>query len=335
MSFIDRYTIGMEHFQRKEYTQAIDCFEEGTSFGGSSKCLLMLGKCYEQGLGVAVDLSLAKDYYKVALIHFEAWHSVNDCENISWLKEKIAELKDVPQLREQRKYTDSVGWVTVRRSKLKEWKVKFNDDGTHVSIGPSIPFCRGFRIADYHTKEENPRWTCDGHTRFYDGYMLNTDFFSLVIRRGRTAAFESSINGRNCMVSFPCNAELSYLYVQEAIMNKVRELLKKRAEELFPQKLTEISERVGVPYGKCMINTRLSKAWAQYNRATKDIEFSLSVILLPEENFESICIHELSHSFAFGHDGKFFSKFRQLAGQRLYDLDFTGHIHNRWPLLKL
>ena len=325
----------MEHFQRKEYAQAIEYFEIGTSFGGSSKCLLMLGKCYEQGLGVGVDLILAKDYYKVALIHFEAWQSANNCEYISWLKEKIAELKDIPQLQEQRKYIASVGWVMVRRSKLKEWRVKFNDDGTIVSIGPSIPFCRGFSIADHYTKEENPRWTCDGHTRFYDGYMLNTDFFSLIIKRGSTTAFESSITGRNCMVAFPCNAELSYLYVQEAIMNKVRELLKKRAEVMFIQKLSEISERVGVPYGKCVINTRLSKAWAQYNRTTKDVEFSLSAIMLPEENFESLCLHELSHSFSDGHDGKFYTKFRQLAGQRLYDLDFTGHIHNRWPMLKL
>ena len=74
------YEQGMEHFQRKEYAQAVDCFESGTSFGGSSKCLLMLGQCYEQGLGVGVDLSLAKDYYKVALIHFEAGQRLYDLD---------------------------------------------------------------------------------------------------------------------------------------------------------------------------------------------------------------------------------------------------------------
>ena len=118
-------------------------------------------------------------------------------------------------------------------------------------------------------------------------------------------------------------------------MNKVRDMLKKRAETVFPQKLNEISERVGVPYGKCSINTRLSNAWAQYKRKTRNIEFSLSAIQLPEENFESICIHELSHSFSSDHDGVFWSKFRQLAGQRLYELDSVHHIHNKWPTLKL
>ena len=325
----------MEHFQRKEYAQAIECFEIGTAFGDSSKCMLMLGRCYEQGLGVGIDLSLAKDYYNVALLHFEAWYNTDDCEDIAWLKEKLTELKDIPQIREQRKYIDSIGWVIVRRSKLKEWKIKFNEEGTLVNIGPSIPFCRGFGVADYHTKKENPGWTCDDHSRFYDGYTLNTDFFNLTIRRGTTLSFESVINGRNCMVMFPCDADLSYLYVQEAIMNKVRDCLKRRAETVFPLKLNEISKRVGVPYGKCLINTRLSNAWAQFNRKTKDIEFSLSAIQLPEENFESICIHELSHSFALGHDGVFWCKFRQLAGERLYNLDSTGHIHSKWSALKL
>ena len=329
------YEQGMEHFQRKEYAQAVDCFEAGTSFGGSSKCLLMLGQCYEQGLGVGVDLSLAKDYYKVALIHFEAWLCADDYEDISWLKEKITELQRIPQINEQRKYIDSVGWVTVKRSKVKEWKIKFNEEGTLVNIGPSIPFCRGFRVAEYHTKQENPRWTCDDHVRFYDGYTFNTDFFSLTIRRGSTPSFESTINGKNCMVLFPCDADLGYLYVQEVIMNKVRDLLKKRAEVVFPQKLNEISQKVGVPYAKCLINLRLSKAWAQYDRATGDIEFSLSAIQLPEENFESICIHELTHSFAAGHDGAFRVKFRQLAGQHLYELDSVHHRHGKWPSLKI
>ena len=117
----------MEHFQRKEYAQAIDCFETGTSFGDSSICLLMPGRCHEQGLGVDMDLILAKDYYTGALRHFESWHSINDSDDITWLKEKPAELKDIPLIQERRKYIDSIGWITVKSAKLKEWKINFND----------------------------------------------------------------------------------------------------------------------------------------------------------------------------------------------------------------
>ena len=333
MVVIKSYKEGMAFFRDGDYANAIDCFENGTALGESSECLMMLGKCYENGLGVCIDLGLAKDYYKVALIHFEAW--CRDSDEVKWLKERLAALRNVVDVTMQQRYVDSVGPVFVKRGRVKEWTISFLEEGTVVNIGPSIPFCRGFGVAEYHTKRENPRWTCDDHTRFYDGYTLNTDFFSLTICRNSKPLFESSINGRNCMVLFPRDADLSYLYVQEAIMSKVRDLLKKRAAAVFPQKLSEVSQRVGVPYGKCLVNTRLSNAWAQYHRNTKDISFSLSAIQLPEENFESICIHELSHSFTSGHDGVFWKKFRQLAGQRLYELDGIGHIHNKWPSLKI
>ena len=334
MSKIRGYKEGMEHFTRMEYAQAVVCFENGTAYGGSSECLLMLGKCYEQGLGVCRDLCLAKDYYKVALRHYEAWHG-DDCDEIKFLKGKLEEWSHVDDLTLLRKYIESVGWVTVKRSKLKEWTIKFNKDGTLVNIGPSIPFCRGFDVANAHALKENKYWTCDGQTRFYDGYILNTDFFSLIVRRGSSRSFESSINGRECRVIFPSDADLGYLYVQEAIMNSVRELLKKRAEIVFPQKLKQVSERIGVPYGKCKVNTRISKAWAFFIPSTRDIEISLSAIQLPEENLETLCVHELMHNFSGEHDGLFWKKFRQLAGQRLYDLDATDHIHGKWPVLKL
>lgn len=328
------YKEGMEHFTRMEYAQAVDCFENGTAYGGSSECLLMLGKCYEQGLGVSRDLYLAKDYYKVALRHSEAWYG-DDHDEIRFLKGKLEEMKHLTDLTVQRNYIESVGWVTVTRARLKEWTIKFTDDGTLVNIGASIPFCRGFNVAKYHTLKENGYWTCDGQTRFYDGYSLNTDFFSLIVRRGTSRSFESTINGRDCRVMFPSDADLSYLYVQEAIMNRVRELLKKRAEVVFPQKLNEVSERIGVPYGKCKVNTRISKAWAFFTPGTRDIEISLSVIQLPEEHLECICVHELMHNFSGEHDGVFWKKFRELGGQHLYQLDGTHDNHRKWPTLKL
>ena len=39
-------------------------------------------------------------------------------------------------------------------------------------------------------------------------------------------------------------------------MNKARDLPKKRAEVVFPQKLNEISGRVAVSYGKCYFRAK-------------------------------------------------------------------------------
>ena len=328
------YKEGMEHFQKKEYAQAIHCFETGTCFGGSSKCLLMLGMCHESGLGVKPDLILAKDYYKVALLHFGGINSTEH-ESILWLQTKLEQLNNIPDLKEQRRNIDGIGPVIVKRSKVNSWTISFNDEGTIIKIGPSTPFCRGFLIVKDHTKRSNKHWTCDGNTRFYDGYTLETDFFNLVVSRGQSNSFESRINGLECRVWFPSDAELSHLYIQENIMNKVRTLLKKRAEIAFPQKLKEVSERIGVPFNRCCINTRLKKAWACFFTATHDIEFSLSAIQLPAENFEALCIHELMHSFSDNHDNKFWNKLKEYGGEQAYNLDFTHDRHGKWPCLKL
>lgn len=324
------YKEGMEHIHRKEYVQAVQCFENGTSFGGSSNCVLMLGKCYEHGLGVPQDLVVAKDYYKVALLQF------NDSkDDIHWLQAKLEELKNIPDLNEQRKSIEGVGPVIVKRAIINTWKITFNDEGTLIKIGSSTPFCRGFAIAKDHTVRNNRNWTCDGKTRFFDGYTLNTHFFNLIISRGRTNSFESSINGRECKVLFPYNADLNHLYIQENIMNLVRALLKKRAEKEFPQKLKEVSERIGVSYGKCSVNTRLRNAWANFDPMTHDISFSLDAIQLPEENFEALCIHELMHSFSGDHNNLFWNKLKEYGGERYYELDFTHDRHGKWPCLKL
>ena len=112
MSMIKGYKEGMAFFRNGEYARAVECFENGTAMGDSAGCLLMLGSCYEGGLGVELDLGLAKDYYKAALVHFEAWRAL-DSEEIRWLKERLGKLSDVQVVREVREYVDEVGWVTV------------------------------------------------------------------------------------------------------------------------------------------------------------------------------------------------------------------------------
>ena len=136
------YKEGMEYFHKKEYAHAVRCFENGTSFGGSSNCVLMLGKCYEHGLGVPQDLVVAKDYYKVALLQF------NDSkDDIHWLQAKLEELKNIPDLNEQRKSIEGVGPVIVKRA-----------------IIPAPPYrSRGDRVPQYpHARLVLMRGPCPG-----------------------------------------------------------------------------------------------------------------------------------------------------------------------------
>ena len=118
-------------------------------------------------------------------------------------------------------------------------------------------------------------------------------------------------------------------------MNKTRELLRKRAEYVFPMKLKEVSERIGVPYGKCKISPALSKSYAYFTIKTHDVTFALGCIDLPEESIEAICVHELMHSFSADHNSRFYTKLREYGGQRLYDRDFRLEDGITWRRLRL
>lgn len=334
MGFISCYKEGMRLFQEKEYAKAIECFAKGLNVGNDSDCALMLGKCFEHGLGVEKDLVIAKDCYKSALIKFGFMHSP-DCEEILWLKSKIGEMSDIPDINELSRYIEPVGWVKVKRTKINEWSVRFNEDGTLINISQSRPLIEGINIAKSHNAQENKNWTCDGYTRFYDGYTLNADLFRLSVKRGNSKDFQSIINGRDCMIIFPYDADLNYLYIQETIMNKTRELLRKRAEYVFPMKLKEVSERIGVPYGRCKISPTLSKSYAYFTIKTRDVTFALGCIDLPEESIEAICVHELMHTFSADHNSRFYTKLKEYGGQRLYDRDFRLEDGITWRRLRL
>ena len=336
MGFISRYKEGMRLFQEKEYAKAIECFDQGLSIGHDSECALMLGKCFEHGLGVEKDLVLAKDFYKCALIKQGFMHS-QDCEMIIRLKSKIAEMTDIADINELSRYIESVGCVKVKRTKMQEWSIKFNEGGTVINLAESRPLFEGLGIAKAYSHNKNKNWTCDGYTRFYDGYTLDTDFFSLVVKRGTTREYKSNIDGRNCTVIFPCDANLGYLYVQGTIMNKVLDLLRKRAEVVFPQKLNELSQRMGIPYGKCKISKNMMRASGECFYETRNIHIALRCIMIPEEYLEAICAHELTHCLVPNHEGKFWQTFKERAGEYLVSLDVkyrNGQIPYRWqPLI--
>ena len=177
------YAEGMQLLSTGEYKEAIEYFVKGLRRGGDCDCALMLGKCFEQGIGVEKDMALAKDSYKCALRKFSYMHKP-DCEEIVWLQGKISEMKEVEDIREMSRFVDSVGWVKVKRAAINEWSFKYSEEGTVVHISDDCLICWGFYIAKYHAAQKNKWWTCDGHSRFYDGYTLNAELFRLQVKRG-------------------------------------------------------------------------------------------------------------------------------------------------------
>ena len=328
------FEIGREHYLRKEYKDAIKWFTIGTG-KGSRACMSWLGQCYEYGLGTEKDLVMAKDLY---LASFEQLTSRERKEKLGiWLQERLEKLKDIPVISSDSRFISGIGNVRVVRSKYSfiPTKIRFNKNEAVVDIEYRASLTEGFVYAEHTLKEMYSEWTCDGVNKFYDGYVLETDFFTLKVQHKDVSDYISIIDDRNLTIYVPETVSFEYLYAQVYILKKAKELLVKRAEVIVPLKLKEVSDRIGTSFKKCVI-VPSNRSWvARNNYCGSKIEFCAKTIQLPERSFEALCIHELTHNFILGHGPAFHKKMIELGGEEYHKLDLHLFKEGKWPYLKL
>ena len=110
-----------------------------------------------------------------------------------------------------------------------------------------------------------------------------------------------------------------------------------KVKQTIPQKLNELSQRMGISYGKCKIARRMTWKLGIWYPITNDIHLALRCIMLPEEYLEAICAHELTHCLVPNHQVEFWQTFEERAGEHLVRLDMRfgdGCIPYRWRSLK-
>lgn len=328
------FQIGREHYLRKEYKDAIKWFTIGTGKGCRS-CMSWLGQCYEYGLGTEKDLVKAKDLY------FASFEQLSTCEKKEklgmWLQERLEKLKDIPVRSSDSRLISGVGNVRVVRSKYSfiPTKIRFNKNEAVADIENRASLTEGFVYAERTLKEMYSEWTCDGINKFYDGYVLETDFFTLKVQHKDVSDYMSIIDDRNLTIYVPEAVSFDYLYVQVYILKKAKDLLLKRAETIIPLKLKEVADRIGTSFKKCVI-VPSNRSWvARNNYRGSKIEFCASTIQLPERSLEALCIHELTHNFISNHGPSFHKKMIELGGEEYHKLDLHLFREGKWPYLKL
>lgn len=329
---MSHFKIGREHYLRKEYEQAVEHFILGLIDCHNPYCMMWLGNCYERGLGVEKDLAEAKDLYRTASF----WWPHSETKGRIWLQERLQCLKDVPEVKFRTGFFNGIGNVKVIKSRsVSNTAVRFNLDETVITIAYGDVYHQGFHYAKENLPERNRKWSCDSvGRRFYDGYQIDTDFFHLLVKRGYTDKFIKDTEGNKLTLQFPRNANLEYIYVQEAILKKVKELLFDLSKTVLPQVLADVSERLNVQYGKCDVVMNMQSYYAYNHGSNNDITFASQCIQLPQESLEALCIHELTHNFVSGHARDFFAKMEELGGRKAVSLDENMWKENRWPYLR-
>ena len=325
---------GVNHYNRREYAKAVDCFMHSIIEHNYNPALSWLGQCYEYGLGVPKDLEAAKDLYVSCYDHMTSRESASELG--LWLKERIARLKALPESDTLCRFVAGIGNVKVirRLQAPAEPQLRCNNDEVVVTVQKRCSLYYGLAYAQVRIPEIMSTWTCDGKGRFSDGYTIDAYMFNLKVLRGSTDEYISVLDGRNCTLYFPRNAELGYMYVQQTILDKVRSLLLKRGNAVVPKMLKEVADRLGLTFNECkVVNTVRSFSAINYQRGDL-IEFSVAAVQLPKDSFETLCIHELTHNFVGDHSARFYQKMRELGGDKAVKRDSDLFYDCGWPYLK-
>ena len=335
MDRIGYFERGYELYNNKKYKEAAEHFLLSITKEHSRAAEAWLGHCYELGLGVEKDLLLAKDLYQTSLYYTG---SSQEREGLwAWVHGRLEQLKDIPFCGSIVQFIDGIGNVKVIKNinGPNSPQLRYNIDEAVVSTNKKSSIVEMLHFARETITQLNSKWTCDDKSRFFDGYTLDTHHFRLIVTRGDSNAYHTRLDGRDCHVTFPHSADLNYIYVQETILKKVRDVIYKRAQIVIPPVLQRVSERINVPYRKCIVVKTLRNYSAMYYPATRDVTFCARCIQLPRESLESLCIHELTHSFVHSHNKDFYDKMLQLGGRKMCDLDKNLWEENLWPYLNI
>ena len=335
MSRIDYFEKGRELYENKKYKEAAEHFLMSIVKTHYRVAQAWLANCYERGLGVEKDLLMAKDLYQVS------YNIIGNNERSNklwtWVYDRLEHLKDVPDCDSIVRFIDGIGNVKIIRNLNgpETPQIRYNINETVVSTDKKTTFVESLLFAEENIARLNKEWTCDGKTRFFDGYTLNTHYFRLLVARGDSDKYHTRLDGRDCYVTFPKDVNLGYIYVQETIRKKVREVVFKRAQVAIPPVLQRVSERINVPYGKCIVVKDIGRFLAMHDFYTQDVTFCSSCVQLPEKSLESLCIHELTHSFVRNHGKDFYDKMLELGGKEMCDLEKNLWKEDMWPYLKI
>lgn len=330
------FELGKEYYNRGDHQEAVKCFIRGAK----QRCpnsTAWLASCYQNGKGIERDLTKAKELYassyflwKDRRLRKEQWQVVQQ-----WIPPQLEALKDVEECTTISQFVPGIGMVRVIKSDIPYDTVKVRRNKYEVVVKVAQTDSLLYGIGFLEQKVTND-WVCDNRdNHYYDGYTINADLIHLQVKRGTTDLYTSIMDGRDCVVQFPKDACLDYLYVQKTIHKHVKDLILQRAQVAIPPVLANVSERIGVPYRKCeVIRSHARYVACNYAKGNK-IVFVGKCVQLPIRSLEALCVHELTHNFVLGHTKCFYDKMIELAGREIFLLDAHLWEEKRWPYVRM
>lgn len=134
---------------------------------------------------------------------------------------------------------------------------------------------------------------------------LKTLTFSLKIIRLSLDNLYSTLKDGFLYISCPLQTDFTEERVQKDLWKIIENTLRYEAKRALPVRLGKLAEKYGFQYASVKINNSRTH-WGSCT-AGKNINLSLSVMLLPEHLVDYILLHELCHTVEMNHSERFWT----------------------------
>ena len=138
-----------------------------------------------------------------------------------------------------------------------------------------------------------------------DNAKFDTQTFSLHVTRSTLNNFYTTLKDGVLHISCPMPTDFSNERVQKILWKIIEDALRYEAKRILPARVKFLSETHGFNYSKVKINNSRTH-WGSCT-AQKNINLSLSVMLLPQNLSDYILLHELCHTVEMNHSERFWS----------------------------
>ncbi|MDR1381321.1 MAG: M48 family metallopeptidase [Tannerella sp.] len=144
-----------------------------------------------------------------------------------------------------------------------------------------------------------------GRMTLDDRTELNTRTFRLQIGRRPLDNIYAALKDGVLHISCPQETDFHKERTQQSLWEILKEALRREAKRILPVRLKELAEKHGFRYAAVKINSSRTH-WGSCT-SQKNINLSLSVMLLPAYLADYILLHELCHTVEMNHSERFWS----------------------------
>ena len=211
----------------------------------------------------------------------------------------------------------SIQFIKSRRAKHISITIKPSKE-VRVSVPVQISFAEAENVVrkkvDWIKKhQEKIKSAEQKRTVFNEKTDFSTKKHKLIINKTDDKEITARISGGEIRVFYPGHLRVEHKSVQFFIRRVIEEALRIEAKQYIPTRVNELAAKYNFNYNKVFIKNIKSR-WGSCSKKG-NVNFSLHLMVLPEELIDYVILHELAHTIEHNHSKNFWEVLDKIYGK--------------------